>query len=115
MSAPHDAPDLGQLVEAVREWIERDVMTSDDGRLRFNSRIAANVLAMVEREIRLGPEHARAHQDRLDSLGVADDGELAARIRDGEFDGVRGDELRRLLRQAIDDKLAVANPGYLDG
>ena len=95
--------------------MDREVIASTDGRLRFHARVASNVLAMVEREIRLGPEHARAHQDRLDSLGVDDDGELAARIRDGEFDGERGDELRRLLRQAIDDKLAVANPGYLDG
>jgi alcohol dehydrogenase class IV len=112
VTGPHDVPDVGQLVEAVREWLERDVMSSDDARLRFHSRVAVNILAMVERELQLGPDHEIAHRRRLERLGVVDDRELASKIRAGDFDS-EAEVLRELLRAAVDDKLAVANPRYL--
>ena len=111
MGAPHDAPTSIELLEAVREWIDRDVIPSTDGRLRFHARVASNVLAMVEREIDLGDAQAVAHADRLARLGVADDAELAAAIRNRRFDD-RADELRTLLAEMVADKLAVANPSY---
>jgi hypothetical protein len=80
MGAPHDAPSATELLEAVREWIDREVIASTDGRLRFHARVASNVLAMVEREIELGPAQAAAHEERLKRLGVADDAELALRF-----------------------------------
>lgn len=113
MTAPHDAPNAIELLEAVREWIDTDVIPSTDGRLRFHARVASNVLAMIEREIELGPAQARAHEHRLGVLGVADDTELAAAIRDRRFDD-RADELRSLLADMVADKLAVANPGYVE-
>ena len=113
MAAPHDAPNVSELLEAVREWIDRDVITSSEGRLRFHARVASNVLAMVEREIELGPAQALAHDERLAHLGVADDAELAAAIRERRFDD-RADELRTLLAEMVADKVAVANPRYLD-
>ena len=113
MTEPHDAPSAVELLEAVREWLERDVMTATDGRLRFHTRVAANVLAMVERELELGPAQADAHRARLSRLGVADDAELAAAIRDRRLDG-RAEELRELLYLDVLDKLAVANPRYAD-
>ena len=113
MAAPHDAPNATELLEAVREWIDREVIASTDGRLRFPARVASNVLAMVEREIELGPAQTAAHEERLACLGVADDTELAAAIRDRRFDD-RADELRALLAAMVADKVAVANPRYLD-
>lgn len=111
-SAPHDLPTAGELVEAVREWIERDV---SDGRPAnpFHARVAINVLSMVERELVLGPAQARAHAARLEQLGVTDDEALATAIRDGSLDG-RLDEVRDLVWASVRDKLAVANPKYLD-
>ena len=111
MGAPHDAPSAIELLEAVREWIDRDVISSTDGRLRFHARVASNMLAMVEREIDFGASQAAAHEDRLARLGVADDTELAAAIRDRRFDD-RADELRTILAEMVADKLAVANPRY---
>jgi hypothetical protein len=109
---PHDAPSAGELVEAVREWLERDVATATEGRLKFHTRVAVNMLAMVERELALGPEQSRAHAERLASIGVHDDTEFAAAIRGGVLDD-RMDEVRELLMAATRDKLAVANPKYL--
>jgi hypothetical protein len=113
VTSPHDVPTIEQLVEAVREWLERDLMTSTEGRLHFHARVAANMLAMVERELELGPAQAAAHQARLAALGVTDDAELAARIRSGELDD-RYEEVRAVVLAAVCDKLAVANPRHLD-
>ena len=109
---PHDVPTARELVEAVREWIERE---ADAGRSpnRFHARVATNVLAMVERELELGAAQARAHAARLEQLGVADDAELAAAIRDGSLDTRLG-EVRDLVWESVRDKLVVANPKYLD-
>lgn len=107
----HGAPTAAELVEAVREWLERDVATSVDGRLKFHTRVAVNVLATVERELELGDEQRVAHAARLSELGVADDAELAAAIRNGDLDD-RLDQVRRAVRQSVEAKLAVANPRY---
>jgi hypothetical protein len=112
MTAPHDVPTAEQLVESVREWIERDVIPGTEGRLQFHARVALNVLAMVERELAQGPQQAADHAARLTALGVADEAELAAAIRDGSLDD-RLDEVRQAVRSTVEDKLRVANPKYL--
>jgi len=116
-TGPHDVPTAPELLEAVREWIERDVVdaatAAGDSRLRFHSRVATNVLAMVEREMAFGPVHTERHRARLASLGVETDRELADRIRDGIVDEQRFRIASALLAAAI-DKLSVANPKYLD-
>ena len=63
----HDAPDAAGLVEAVREFLERDVMAATEGRVQFHARVAARVLAIVERELRFGGALEAAHGARLPS------------------------------------------------
>ena len=109
---PHDAPSAVDLVEAVREWLQRDVLAATDGRLQYHTRVAINALAIVERELELGAVQRAAHLDRLERLGVADDAALAAAIRSGDLDD-RLDEVRNLVWHSVRDKLAVANPKYL--
>jgi hypothetical protein len=109
---PHDVPTAAELVEAVREWIERDA-SSGAPVSAFHARVAANVLAIVERELQLGDEHDRRHAERLATLGVADDRELATGIRSGRFDH-RFIEVRDLVWDSVRDKLAVANPKHLE-
>ncbi|MDJ0770404.1 MAG: DUF6285 domain-containing protein [Ilumatobacter sp.] len=109
---PHDAPSAAELLEAVREWLEggfANGLTPSP----FHARVAANMLAIVERELSLGPEQAVRHRERLGRFGVADDADLAARIRSGQLDD-RFDEVRELVWASVRDKLAVANPRYLE-
>ena len=113
MTAPHDVPTAAELVEAVREFLERDVLPEAEGRVRFHGQVAVRVLAMVERELVLGPSQAEAHVSRLASLGVTSDAELAAAIRSGELDD-RYDEVKAIVLATVEDKLRVANPGHLD-
>jgi aminoglycoside phosphotransferase (APT) family kinase protein len=111
-----DRPSAPELVAAVREFLERDVLGSVEGRVGFHTRVAINALGIVERELVLGPgldAGARArlatflgHDDDLGSL-VA---ELAARIRDGGLDDDA--EALAVTRATVRAKLEVSNPRY---
>jgi hypothetical protein len=111
MTQPHDRPDPMDLIGAVRAFLADEVAAATTGQVSFHARVAANVLALVERELTNGPADAERHASRLAALGAADDANLAARIRSGEFDD-RYDEIAPLLRAAVWDKLQVVNPKY---
>lgn len=113
MSAPHDRPDAAELIEAVREWIGRALVSGEIEPNAFHARIAVNMLAIAEREIELGPAHEVAHRRRLSTLGCPDDAALADAIRSGVLDE-REHEVREVVRAGVLDKLAVANPRYLE-
>lgn len=105
-------PTAAELVEATREWIEGDVRTATSGRVAFHSRVAANVLATVERELALGPSIEAAAARRLGALGVADEAALAAGVRSGDVDPA-DDAVAAAIAGNVVDKLRVANPRYL--
>ena len=113
MSDLYGRPTDAELVEAVREFLERDVMPATEGRIQFHTRVAVNVLGMVQREIELGPEQETAHHARLVALGFESDTDLAGAIRRGEIDD-RYDEIKSAVYDTVVDKLEVANPKYLD-
>ena len=108
----HGVPTAAELAQAVREFLEEEVMPATEGRLRFLARVAAYAVAQIERELESGPELARAHAARLAELGVRDDRELCAAIRDGSLDD-RMDELRAAVRASVVEKLRIANPRHL--
>jgi aminoglycoside phosphotransferase (APT) family kinase protein len=110
-SLPHDPPAGPALLRAVREFLATQVTTAEP-RLAFHARVAANALRIAEREALLAAGHARDHRARLAALGVADDAELCAAIRDGSLDH-RFDDVVEAVRAMTVDKLAVANPGHL--
>jgi hypothetical protein len=107
-------PDAAALIEAVREFVERDVMTSTEGRVQFHARVATNVLAMVERELRLGQQQSESHEAGLAALGYSSERELADAIRDGRATGHEA-EVRAFVTATVRAKLEVANPRYLEG
>ncbi|MGI8331464.1 DUF6285 domain-containing protein [Actinomadura scrupuli] len=113
MAPPHDAPDAAELVAAVREFLRDEVLPTAQDRVRFHCLVAISALAMVEREMELGPAQAAAHRERLAALGFDGDAELAAAIRTGLLDD-RRPEVETALLDAVRAKLAVANPAYLE-
>jgi hypothetical protein len=123
-----DRPDAPELAQAVREFLEREILTTvEDPRLRFRALVAANALGILERELTLGPAHLRAEVESLtrllgrgdpipDSLAELRSGarmlnaDLARRIRAGDPPEGTLDHLRR----TVADKLRVASPRYLE-
>ncbi|MFP5256049.1 MAG: phosphotransferase family protein [Acidimicrobiia bacterium] len=106
-------PTARQLVEAVREWVDGDVRSATEGRVAFHARVAANALAMVERQLALGPAHEAAHRTALERLGHPDEASLATAIREGREDH-RLQEVREVVAGCVRAKLEVANPGWLE-
>ena len=52
--APHGRPTASELLDAVRGYLTDHVMPGTSGQLSFHARVAANVLAIVARELELG-------------------------------------------------------------
>lgn len=108
---PLDWPPTADLVEAVREFLERDVMGATSGRTQYLTRVAVNVLAGVAREL---ADHEGAALQRMvfDQLGASDEADLCRLIRSGELDERLPevtDQLERLARHRV----AISNPRYL--
>jgi hypothetical protein len=108
----HGHPTAAELVEAVREFLERDVLAATEGRVQFHTRVAVNALAMVERELTDGPAMELAHRARLNELGYADEAALSEAIRAGDLDD-RWAEVKAAVEASVRDKLRIANPKYL--
>jgi aminoglycoside phosphotransferase (APT) family kinase protein len=53
--APYGRPTASELLEAVREYLLGSVMPATSGQLAFHARVAANALAIVARELEVGP------------------------------------------------------------
>jgi len=114
-----DRPSAPELVAAVREFLERDVVGALEGRVGFHARVAVNALGMLERELVLGPGLDAAARARLsDYLGQDADlqdllGELARRIREGALDD--DPDAFAATRATVRSKLEVSNPRYAGG
>jgi hypothetical protein len=105
-------PSAAELVEAVVEFLEKDVAGELSGRRRFHLRVAVNALNIVRRQLEMNDELVSAACEGLTSLGVGSERELAAAIRDGRMDGV--DEVPQVLRVLVSSRLKVNNPTYLE-
>ncbi len=112
-----DQPSARELLSAVRAFLEQVAQPQLRGRAAFHARVAANAVAIVERELELGAGHANAESARLGAL-LGQDGDLEAlnrelgrRLRAGELTWDDPDLVVH-LRQTSLDKLAVDQPTY---
>jgi hypothetical protein len=119
-------PTAAELLATVAELLDQHVVAALDGPLQHQARVAASLVAIVERELRLAPaadERERAalvglldgtDRDRGEDLvalrrrfaealrlGLADDGAMDRQVWQVLMDGVRAD-------------LAVVKPGHDD-
>lgn len=61
----HDAPSLGELIEAVKHFIDETATRELSGHSKFHARIASNVLAIVSRELTQRPSAEAGETARL--------------------------------------------------
>lgn len=107
----HDSPPLVELVESVHRFLDDEARAALDGSVAFHARVASNVLATIERELRSRASDEKEHRRLLELLGVADVGDLAAEIRSGARDYADPMTLAVVTWQ-VTAKMAVAHPGY---
>jgi hypothetical protein len=111
MTSAHGRPTAAELIAAVAEFLETDVRGSTAGQINFHSRVAANALRIVERELLADADDGV--NDALAGVGCVDEAQLAAAIRAGELDG-RSEQVQTALRALVGRRLAAAHPGYQD-
>jgi Domain of unknown function (DUF6285) len=94
----HDRPSPRELAEAVREFLQNEILPIvDDHRLKFRTLVAINGLGIAERE--LASTGSQREQDW----------DLAHRIRAGDVP----DDAVALLKAQVAEKLRVSNPRHL--
>ena len=115
-----DRPTAAELLAAIADFLREEATPALDKaepRLAFQMRVAANSLAILEREARLGPAADARETARLVKL-LGHDGtladlnrELARQLREGRRDE-RDTQLMAHLEATIADKIAIANPKW---
>lgn len=112
-----DQPRAPELIDAVSEFLQRDVMPRLTGRVAFHTRVAVNVLAIIRRELTEGPQAEGRELARLKDLLHADgdvealNTKLCDMIAAGD---VAWDDPKLLehLWDTILDTLAIDQPNY---
>jgi hypothetical protein len=127
MATMQQPPTAAQLLATVMEVLGDEVVPALTGPVQHHARVAANLLAIVERELRLGGDAAsREHAAiaaLLDDLGDVDThsdldlaplrGKLAAELRRGLADDeVTNERVWHTLMAVVRDDLTIAKPGH---
>jgi len=112
-----DQPAAHDLVTAVREFLEKVAMPKLEGHDAFHARVAANALAIVERELAIGPVDNAAELERLSAL-LGHDGDLAG-LNAGLCDEIRAGRMTLETPHLADHlwattltKLSIDQPRY---
>ena len=112
-----DRPDATELLATVAEFLEQELMPALDGPAAYRTRVAVNLLRILEREQRLGPAAlARECELLRNVLGVGDasdpfelNSRFATAIDAGE---IAHEAAWPALMEIARAKLAIARPGY---
>ena len=117
-SSDLDMPRVDELIESVRDHLRGEVMAASKGRAKFLSRVAANSLDVVLRDVTRGGAHRRAEEERLVALLGTDKGGLSEHrwrlvqaLRDGDLD-LEAPGLTEHLRATVVNQLAIDQPRY---
>lgn len=115
-----DRPTAAELLTAIADFLREEATPALDRtepRLGFQMRVAVNSLAILEREVRLGPAADAREHERLVALLGHDapleelNRELARQLRTGERDE-SDTALMAHLEATIADKIGIANPKW---
>jgi hypothetical protein len=127
-----DRPAIRELIRGIYAFLETDLVPVLYEPLRFHTRVAANLLKIIERELELEPGHLLNEAERLNKLlsrkpsspnSIEElraeilklNEELCVRIREGEADY----ELWRRktmdhIKQTLIEELEIANPQMIE-
>jgi hypothetical protein len=126
-----DRPTQDELLAALERFLDEQVVARTEGALRFNGRVAANVVRMLRRELEGEGAALEREWAGLDALLgaavrpealaglrealVARNEALCERIRSGGSDWpLFRDAAIEHVRETVRDKLLVTNPGWLE-
>lgn len=112
-----DQPSAVELIDVVRAFLEERVFPELSDHLQFHTRVAANALGIVSRELALAPDANHEEMVRLEALlgksGTLEDlnRELCRQIREGEI-ATDTEEMKDHLWKTTMTKLSIDQPKY---
>lgn len=114
----HDGPSAKELIEAVKNFIDKSAAPQLTGHAAFHARVASNALATVLRELEIRPTAEAEEKARLEML-LGTTGEsanqlnalLCEAIRSGRMD-LSTEGLLPHLKSTTIAQLSVDQPGY---
>jgi hypothetical protein len=120
-----DRPTAAELLATVATYLEEELMPALDGPLAYRTRVALNLVGMLEREEALGDASLMREREALAALlDVAPpaNGPLEAQVAElnrqlvAAIDGGRVEHARAwpVLMDVAHAKLAIIRPGYDD-
>ncbi len=115
----HDTPSISELIDAVQRYLNDVARPGLTGHAAFSALVASNVLAIVKREVELGPEQRFDEKTRLVSILNADSNstlqdlnvQLCEKLRTGELTADTPGLFDHLKTTTI-SQLAVDQPKY---
>src|SRR6266540_2615967 len=119
-----DRPTYDELLAAVEAFLDAEIVPNLEGARGFHTRVAANALRTVRRELAaewagldvlLGRVEAPGGRAALRDAIRGRNAELCARTRRGGADsGPFAEQVREHVRRTVRDKLSVSDPGLLE-
>jgi hypothetical protein len=113
-------PTATELLEAVAEVLEKIVPALEGNPIQHQARVAASLVGILDRELRLSPEADARELAAVQRLLPDAQGDLATlreqlsiALRSGMADsGEKSAEIWPVLMAAVKDDLAVVKPGH---
>jgi len=110
-------PSTTELIASIEAFMRGEIIAASAGRTRFLTRVGANSLAIVGRELGLGPALQQAEQERLRQLlGLSAElptmrWQLVEQLRDGTL-ALHSAGLAAHLRETVAGQLQIDQPEY---
>jgi hypothetical protein len=127
-----DRPAIKELIKGIYTFLETDLVPVLHEPLKFHTRVAANLLKIIERELELEPRHLLKEAERLNRLLAKAptsrhsteelrteipklNEELCIRIGEGEADyGPWRRKVINHIKQTLIEELEIANPPMIE-
>jgi hypothetical protein len=115
-------PTAAELLACVAEVLEQEIVPALEGPAQHHARVAASLVAIVERELRLRDGAAARERDALAPFVTGEHDDLAsvrsalvAALRSGALDDDdRSAAVWSALMRVAHDDLAISKPGHDD-
>ena len=129
-----DRPTVPELLDAIAGYLRQTVLARLEGGEQYHLRIAINLLAIIRREMDLGPRFLQEEWQSISGLLgevpetmrqlpkkdlpatlLQQNGHLSRKIREGRFDEPPdAAALFSHLRTVTENRLRIANPKFLE-